>query len=86
MAIKKLYVINICGQEVFFQNAYCKINKQDGTKELVCFDVDFFTQKDGEKINSLVYQFCPDMDGGNFIKQAYEHLKTLPEFEGAIDC
>jgi len=22
----------------------------------------------------------------NFIAQAYEHLKTLPEFAGAIDC
>lgn len=22
----------------------------------------------------------------NFIKQAYEHLKTLPEFAGATDC
>jgi hypothetical protein len=30
---------------------------------------------------------CPyDIEGDNPIKQAYEHLKTLPEFEGAIDC
>jgi hypothetical protein len=27
------------------------------------------------------------LDGAkNFIAQAYEHLKTLPEFSGAIDC
>jgi hypothetical protein len=32
------------------------------------------------------YEFPPDMSGPNFIKQAYEHLKTLPEFEGAVDC
>jgi hypothetical protein len=27
-----------------------------------------------------------DLNGGNPIQQAYEHLKTLPEFEGAVDC
>lgn len=27
-----------------------------------------------------------DIAGHNPIKQAYEHLKTLPEFEGAVDC
>lgn len=27
-----------------------------------------------------------DLSGDNPIKQAYEHLKTLPEFEGATDC
>jgi hypothetical protein len=26
------------------------------------------------------------LDGQNPIKQAYEHLKTLPEFVGATDC
>jgi hypothetical protein len=27
-----------------------------------------------------------DVNGANPIKQAYEHLKTLPEFAGATDC
>jgi hypothetical protein len=27
-----------------------------------------------------------DLNGVNPIKQAYEQLKTLPEFAGAIDC
>ena len=26
------------------------------------------------------------LDGANPIQQAYEHLKTLPEFAGATDC
>jgi len=30
---------------------------------------------------------CPfDLEGGNPFKQAYEYLKTLPEFSGATDC
>ena len=27
-----------------------------------------------------------DLNGDNPIKQAYEYLKTLPEFTGATDC
>lgn len=36
----------------------------------------------GEKSYSCDY----DLIGANPIKQAYAHLKTLPEFAGAIDC
>lgn len=32
------------------------------------------------------FEFETDLDGENSIKQAYLHLKTLPEFAGAIDC
>jgi hypothetical protein len=35
---------------------------------------------------SKEFEFTPDLDGPNFIKQVYLHLKTLPEFEGAVDC
>ena len=32
------------------------------------------------------YSFKPTLDGDNFIQQAYNHLKTLPEFAGSTDC
>ena len=32
------------------------------------------------------FNFVPNLEGQNFIAQAYEHLKTLPEFAGAEDC
>ena len=35
-----------------------------------------------EKIISAPF----DLNGENAIKQAYLHLKTLPEFAGATDC
>jgi hypothetical protein len=58
------------------------------------------TQVSGTKTNALAYvifagkeinyqkkyEFVSDMNGKNFIAQAYEHLKTLPEFASAIDC
>ena len=34
-----------------------------------------------------VQMSCPyDIDGENPVRQAYIHLKTLPEFAGATDC
>lgn len=27
-----------------------------------------------------------DINGANPIKQAYDYIKTLPEFEGSVDC
>lgn len=32
------------------------------------------------------YSCAYDLNGENPIKQAYDHLKTLPEFSGAVDC
>jgi hypothetical protein len=86
MAIQKTYALKVCGKEVAFENAYCKVNKQEGTKNSVSFDVNFLTAKDGQIIDSKIYQFTPDLSGSNFIRQAYDHLKTLPEFAGATDC
>jgi hypothetical protein len=86
MAIKKSYTLTVCDKEVIFANSYCKVNKQEGTKDIVYFDVIFLTQKEGQKIDSKIYQFTPDLSGPNFIIQAYEHLKTLPEFADATDC
>jgi len=35
-------------------------------------------------INNITTNY--DLDGENPIKQAYIHLKTLPEFADAVDC
>ena len=32
------------------------------------------------------YSFVYDLEGANVIAQAYTHLKTLKEFEDAVDC
>jgi hypothetical protein len=34
----------------------------------------------------IVYECAYDIQGDNPFKQAYNHLKTLPEFENATDC
>jgi hypothetical protein len=64
-------------------NAYIKVKSVHGGKEAVTASVEF---SDGQMALQKQFVFAPDLDGPNFIKQAYEHLKTLPEFDGAIDC
>lgn len=62
---------------------YIKVEAVTGTKEKANCSVSLT----GQKIKmQKMYKFAPDLNGSNFIKQAYEHLKTLPEFAGATDC
>lgn len=68
--------------ETVVTECYIKVVSVSGDKENVAAKVDFGAPTiDGTR----TYVFAPAMEGYNFIKQAYEHLKTLPEFSGAID-
>lgn len=73
------------GIDVVLENTYCKVSSIAATKEDATATVAFLSGPDGNLYKQKEYQFAPNMDGGNFIKQAYEHLKTLPEFAGAAD-
>jgi hypothetical protein len=86
MALKKDAVITQDGFEgmLFFRNAYWKINRIDGNKNGMHINVFCYV---GDKLfKQESYHFLPEIDGENFIKQAYVYLKTLPEFAGAVDC
>lgn len=73
------------GNNVVLSNCYIKVSKVSGDKNTVSAYVDFIiNSEDGGAIQRL-HKFSPDMNGANFIQQAYEHLKTLPEFAGAAD-
>ena len=41
---------------------------------------------DGEIVDGFQIKFVPDLDGPNFIAQAYAHFKALPQLAGAINC
>lgn len=66
---------------------YIKVEGFNGTKNEILFHVVFRKNAaDGEFVKHTHYQMVPDLDSpDNFIKQAYGHLKTLPEFAGAAD-
>lgn len=87
MALKKDFEITKRGFDgsLVAKDAYIKTESVGGTKFSVSAEISI-TSKDGELIEKKYCVFQPNMDGPNFIKQAYEHIKTLPEFEGAEDC
>jgi hypothetical protein len=69
-------------------DAYWRVEQVIATKnEAQC--VVTINKQDGENLTQVSnkrYSFAPKLDGRNFIAQAYEYLKTLPEFAGATDC
>lgn len=73
-------------QDIAFNNTYIKIDKLAGNKSAISVEVNVYDQKDGTVLQTGTRSFAPSLDGDNFIKQAYNHLKTLPEFVGASDC
>ena len=71
------------------QECYWKVETLSATKSLVRATVSVAPIVEnlmGNQIASREYTFTPSLEGSNFIAQAYEHLKTLPEFSGATDC
>lgn len=89
MAIQcKYYDSNL---EVEVKDCYWKITKLEGNKQLLNVYVGVYKNKDKADanfppINEFMFQFTPDLESElNFIAQAYNHLKTLPMFESAID-
>lgn len=64
---------------------YVKVTHVAGDKTQQAATVAFITT-DGSTLKQQFVLFEPTLEGGNYIKQAYEHLKTLPEFADAVDC
>lgn len=75
--------VSVAEINVSVVDAYIKVESVDGTKNNASAKVSI---KSGNDIFISMHSFVPDMDGKNFIAQAYDYLKTLPEFAGAVDC
>ena len=73
------------GTEKITFSAYVKVEAISGNKSeiyaTVNFSGDTFEFKKQYEVPVSVEANSP-----NFIAQAYMHLKTLPEFAGAVDC
>lgn len=65
-----------------------KVEGQDDTFH-IAFQLGFYgpVDDDGQRelFHSLNHRCGYDIEGDNALKQAYEHLKTLPEFSNAED-
>lgn len=74
------------GEETELRDLYIKVTSVYSTKQEALASVTAFAAADGKALFAESHEFALELDGPNPIKQAYEHLKTLPEFAGAEDC
>jgi hypothetical protein len=84
MAIKKS-ISTVFGFEVV--DAYHRVEgvRLDG-KDKIMFQRRSYTDTAFAAVEDVGYECAYDIQGPNPIAQAYAHLKTLSEFEGAVDC
>jgi hypothetical protein len=68
-------------------NAYHRVESVSlMNKEKISFHVRSYTSTDKPFFEEKVIVVSYSINGANPIKQAYDHLKTLPEFSDAVDC
>jgi hypothetical protein len=84
MALKKT-VITVHGFAA--NDAYHRVEGTQVSKDTMKFQVRSYKDNSGlPHFADASFGCAYDIAGDNPIKQAYEHLKTLPEFAGATDC
>lgn len=87
MALQQSFsAITNLGTQATFPKAYVKVEKIIGNLSLLEIYLAIYSAKGETFIESKKHLFIPSAEGDNFVKQAYKHLKTLPEFSDAVDC
>jgi hypothetical protein len=82
MALQK--TINFKGITV--SDAYLRIQSFSGSKKLLKFELATHYRSGEQALTVSSFEIPYSIDGSNPIKQAYNYLKTLPEFSGSTDC
>lgn len=67
-------------------NGYYRIWGVSIKKDSISFGLELLTTSTGERLDSTSLECSYNINGENPFKQAYEYLKTLPEFVDAVDC
>ena len=85
MALKLNYRKSIEGFPSVSAPAYCKVERVSASKANAVASVLYLSENKSVVLGSQEISFVPSVDDGakNFIAQAYDYLKTLPEFSGA---
>jgi hypothetical protein len=73
-------------RDILFEDAYVKVSQFTGDKNTVLIVYCIYDAKDKNQLEERRVTFFLDLEGPNPIKQAYLHLKSLPEFADAVDC
>jgi hypothetical protein len=69
-------------KDAYFRVVSVRLNSKSGMEYVVAYSKD----NESPAVDSTSYDCAYSLTGANPIKQAYEHLKTLPAFDGATDC
>lgn len=86
MALTHDITIDVASKQVQFPGAYAKVTEYHGDKSRMTFVVIWSEVAGAATIRQATYGCAVDLEGNNQIRQAYLHLKTLPEFANATDC
>lgn len=71
---------------VVVENTYIRVETITlKSKSEMIATVRYYADKDKDSFESQEHSMRYDLEQSNPIKQAYEYLKTLPEFAGATD-
>ena len=86
MALKKTITIQTeYGVEIEIVDAYIVVSNINGSKNNVNAEIQWKKDQMGFPIKTEYVSFVPSMES-NFIAQAYEKMKALPQYQGAVDC
>jgi len=79
---------NNFGQISTLTNCYCKVTRLMGDKVQMHIKMDVMNEEKNRVYREETFTFEPSVEQGskNFIAQAYEHIKSLPQYAGAVDC
>lgn len=86
MALQHDIYIEVGSKQVSFLGTYAKVTEFHGNKSSMTFVVSWSESAGTPAIRQSTYGCSVNLDGENPIRQAYLHLKTLPEFADAVDC
>ena len=79
-------LIDNFGESVTIQNAYVKVIHVLATKDILTVFYAIMRSANEQSICTKTVDTALDLEGPNPIKQAYQFLKSLPEFSDATDC
>ena len=86
MALKKTITIQIeYGVEIEIVDAYIVVSNINGSKNNINAEIQWKKDQMGFSVKTEYVSFVPSMES-NFIAQAYEKMKALPQYQGAVDC
>jgi hypothetical protein len=84
--LKTIQLIDNYGETIVFPNAYIKVVSVSARKDFAAATYKFYKTQNEPELEERTIRFTYDLEGPNSIKQAYQFLKTLPEFSDAVDC